>query len=435
MSDNWKDIFGSEQPDDNNELIQKLRSMSDEELDEYLRSVGLPEEENITSENDDFSDTIVTNWLPQTGKLKGIENQDISDEATSIIPDDVKRISDITRRNAIGSTRESDIDEFDKMEIDRLKNKSGCMGGFMYFIFILGISIILASLGWLAACDVLALNKAPQTTTIVVPENYDIDDVIDDLKKGGIIEYKLLFKIFTMIADEKIEPGTYQLRTDYDYRAIVSKMQQDAEVEIAEVTIPEGKTLGQTFQLLEYNGICSAKDLWEAAANYDFDYDFLDPDTLGDKNRLEGYLFPDTYEFYTRSKPETVIKKFLNNFEVRVTEEMYNQAEQMGMTMKEIITVASLIEMEAGSNEERATIASVIYNRLNSDFGLLQIDATIQYILGERKEKLTEEDTRIDNPYNTYMYKDCLPVPYQTRVWLPLKQPLGLRIRTIGSMR
>ena len=241
MSDNWKDIFGSEQPDDNNELIQKLRSMSDEELDEYLRSVGLPEEENITSENDDFSDTIVTNWLPQTGKLKGIENQDISDEATSIIPDDVKRISDITRRNAIGSTRESDIDEFDKMEIDRLKNKSGCMGGFMYFIFILGISIILASLGWLAACDVLALNKAPQTTTIVVPENYDIDDVIDDLKKGGIIEYKLLFKIFTMIADEKIEPGTYQLRTDYDYRAIVSKMQQDAEVEIAEVTIPEGR--------------------------------------------------------------------------------------------------------------------------------------------------------------------------------------------------
>ena len=112
---------------------------------------------------------------------------------------------------------------------------------------------------------------------------------------------------------------------------------------------------------------------------------------MGDENRLEGYLFPDTYQFYTHSKPEQVIKKFLNNFEVRVTEEMYNRAEQMGMSMKEIITVASLIEMEAGSNEERAN-ASVIYNRLNSDFGYLQIDATIQYILGERKEKLTEVD-------------------------------------------
>ena len=186
----------------------------------------------------------------------------ISATRQQVIPDDVKRISDITKQN---KRKKIDGEKYNAGEMERIKGKSGCMGGFMYFIFILGLSIILASLGWLAACDVLALNKEPKTATIVVPKDYDIDDVIDDLKDSGIIEYKFLFKLYTLIADEKIEPGTYQLRTDYDYRAIVSKMQQDAEMEIVEVTIPEGKTLRQTFEILERNSICSAEALWEAA--------------------------------------------------------------------------------------------------------------------------------------------------------------------------
>lgn len=423
MSDNWKDVFGSDPTDDSDEISQNISSMSDEELNAYLESLGLTNDatvDDVSIEDtdvessapvEDLGNTRVSDWLPNKGGINQTGSNNFSDDATSVIPHDVKRISDITRKKRLSGEGYEENEEYGNSPMRRKSNKSGCMSGFMYFIFVLAVSIILASMGWLAACDVLALNKKPITATIEVPENYDMDEVLDDLKENGIIEYKFLFKLFTKIAEKKIDPGTYQLNTEYDYRAIISKMQEGADsMVIVDVTIPEGKSLKQTFELLEAEGVCKAEKLWEAAENYDFEYDFLDPATLGDQNRLEGYLFPDTYKFYKSSSPEYVLDKFLDNFESRITDEMFSQAENMGMTMNQILTIASLIEMEAGSNEERTTISSVIHNRLDDDH-LLQIDATIQYILEERKEKLSYDDLAIDNPYNTYMYKGLPPGP------------------------
>ena len=287
------------------------------------------------------------------------------------------------------------------------------MGGVMYFLFVVCISIALAAFGWLAANDVLALNKTMKEATIEIPEDFDIDYVANELKRNGIIEYKFLFKIYASFsdADEKIDPGTYTVSTSLDYRALVTKMQAGYDELTVKVTLTEGMTLKDIFATLEENGVCSQEELWEAAANYDFDYDFLSAETLGDQLRLEGYLFPDTYDFYTDSSAQTAISKFLDNFESRVTDEMYRMAENSGYSMHDILTVASLIEKEAGSNDERPTIASVIYNRLDSDFRYLQIDASVQYILDERKEDLTYEDLLIDNPYNTYVYEGLPPGP------------------------
>ena len=312
--------------------------------------------------------------------------------------------------------------------------KIGCLGGMMYFVFVLSVSVILACLAWMAASDVLALNKVNVSAVVELSDDIftaetvevtdadgnvttktityaDIDAVADILKEHGLIAYKPLFKFYCTIsnASNKIAAGSYELTTDYDYRALVKKMNQYSGAAVTvEVMFPEGFTMRQIFERLEENKVASVDDLMEAAKNFSYNYSFLDPADLGNADRLEGYLFPDTYEFYAYMEPSSAINKFLDNYGRRVTDEMEAQAANRGKTMEEIIIIASLIEKEAGSNEERGKIASVIYNRLNAGMPL-QIDATINYITGNNK--ISDGDLEIDNAYNTYVNKGLPPGP------------------------
>ena len=288
----------------------------------------------------------------------------------------------------------------------RRDGKTGCLGGVMYAVFIISVSVILACMAWLFASDVLALNKPVSEAVVTIPKGFDVDDVADALKDGGLIEYKFLFKMYAGIshAEEKINPGSYNLSTIYDYRALVKKMQTGSESQlVTKVTIPEGYTMQQIFQKLEENNVCSVEDLEKAAANYSYNYSFIKDLEKGDPSRLEGFLFPDTYDFYEGEQASSVINKFLVNFYYKLTADMLKQAENLNMTMKEIVTVASMIEKETAEASERALIASVIYNRLNNGIPL-QIDATVQYALPERKAYLTTDDLAVDSPYNTYLY-------------------------------
>ncbi len=309
----------------------------------------------------------------------------------------------------------------------RRDGKTGCLVGLMYFVFVISLSIILACVGWMAASDVLALNKDYTEGTVTLPESIftekeveeenedgtvttktvqsaDIDYVANVLKDAGIIEYKPLFKLFCKVthADRKLDPGTYELNTKCDYNALVLRM-QTASISMVTTTItfPEGYTMQQIFEKLESEGICSVEDLMDAAANYIYDYPFLEWSEPGDASRLEGYLFPDTYEFYQGEQASSAINKFLLNFHGKLTADMYTQADNLGISLHQAVIVASMIEAEAANNDERANIASVIYNRLNQGMPL-QIDATVMYALGEHKEHLTEEDLKVESPYNTY---------------------------------
>ena len=296
--------------------------------------------------------------------------------------------------------------------------RTGLRGGLMYFGFVICVSVILASVAWLAADDVLSLNKDYVEADIYVSEKLDMKQVSAELYNKGLIKYPRLFRIFAklMKAETKVEPGIYSLTSKLDYNAMVHAMHQSEssfeERATVKVTIPEGKTLKQTFQILAEHGVCPYETLLECAANHEFKYEFLADLPYGEETRLEGYLFPDTYEFFAPSEPEEAINKFLDNFNSKVNAEMRLEASEMGYTLHQIVTVASLVEMEAGKDTERATIASVIYNRLNSSYyPYLQIDATIQYAMEERKESLTYEDLEIDSPYNTYKYTGLPPGP------------------------
>lgn len=321
-------------------------------------------------------------------------------------------------------------------EVPRRAGRSGCLGGLIYFAFVVSISIILACVGWMAASDVLALNKEPVTATVTLDKaefkdvtisytdaegnakersghQVSVGYVAKQLKDAGIIKYKGLFELYCSVshAKTKIDPGTYELSTNYDYRALVKKMQVGSGAMVTtKVTIPEGYTMEQIFHKLEDENVCSYDDLMDAAANYSYNYSFIDQSMQGDAKRLEGFLFPDTYEFYQGMQASSAINKFLENFHDRLTAEMLEKADERGMTMQEVVTVASMIEKEAANDDVRAMIAAVIYNRIEAGMPL-QIDSTIMYVLPEHKDVLTVEDTKIDSPYNTYQNKGLPPTP------------------------
>ncbi len=311
--------------------------------------------------------------------------------------------------------------------------RTGCLSGILLFLFVICVSLVLAFVGWEWATDVLGFDGGDELVEVTLPKSIfhtetrteknddgeevevtvdaaDMDAVAEELYQKGLIRYRWLFKLFSKFAhgDTKVHAGTYNLNMNYDYRALINGMNpRTGKRTIVKLTIPEGYTISQIVSLMEENNVCAPEDLLDSLANTDFDYDFLDKSTLGDPKRLEGYLFPDTYEFYENDDPDSVIKRFLNNFGRKWTEEFDGKAEELGFTAREILTVASMIEKEAGADAERATIASVIYNRLKDTDGrhgtnaYLQIDATIRYAIADTGEAFS---TEVDSPYNTYKY-------------------------------
>ncbi len=290
---------------------------------------------------------------------------------------------------------------------------TGCLSGLLYFLFVIGISTLLAVAGWAAANDVLGLMKEEHEATVTITAEDNMGDVANKLQEAGLIKYPFLFKLYAGFshADEKIDPGTYTLNSKWDYRAIVYGMRDIPQYETVRVVIPEGLTLKEILQLLADNKVCSLADLQDTVKNHDFEYSFL-KDLPHTDNRLEGYLYPDTYDFYVNEKPVVALNKLLSNFDKKFTADLRGRADDMGLSYHEVITLASLIEKEAAGPEDADLISSVIHNRLNSSkYPFLQIDATIQYFLPERKERLTTADTEIDNPYNTYKYEGLPPGP------------------------
>ena len=314
--------------------------------------------------------------------------------------------------------------------------KKGLMGGALYFLFVISVSVILACLAWAAATDVLGFKASDTVATITLPkdtftyeeveyededgnkktkkEHYaDIGYVADELKEQGIIKYKWLFKLFASVynADEKIDPGTYELKAVYDYKALIKKMTSGSGAMVTKkITFPEGYSMNQIFKKLDEEGVCDYDELMDAAANATFNYSFLEDVEKGEASRLEGFLFPDTYEFYEGMPASSAINKLLEGFHYKLTAEMIKWQEESGYSMREIITIASMIEKEAANDSDRYKIASVIYNRIKNDWPL-QIDSTTLYEYPDHSGAPTAEMLAKDSPYNTRINKGLPPSP------------------------
>ncbi len=298
------------------------------------------------------------------------------------------------------------------------KQRRTFKGVVIYLVCVTVVSALLAGIGWLLANDMCALNKEyVEGITITVEENDSVADVADKLKDAGLIEYKAFFKFMGIFmgADEKIDPGTYEdLHTRMDYRSLISSLHDYAterleELGLIRITIPEGMTVREIIDLLAEKGVATVEELEDACANFDYqDYDFLDDDMKGDIRRMEGFLFPTTYDFDPDKSAvyaiDTMLTFFVNQLDATTMTAIGNTE----YSLTEIVTIASLIEAEAGPQDDKRDVSSAIHNRLD-DGWKLELDATVNYIKGTDTFDLTFEDLEIDSPYNTYVYAG-LPV-------------------------
>ena len=307
----------------------------------------------------------------------------------------------------------------------------------VWVVLTLLISVTLGRMAWVCASEILAFGREDKVITITVYETDTIDDITRKLARSELIHYPGLFKLYASFAvdDGDIKPGIWDLNTKYDYHALVKMMSPSSSRDVVKVMIPEGYSCRQIFALLQENKVCTIQDIESYAATGELnDYWFLDGVARGDRYCLEGFLFPDTYEFYQNDSPKSILTKMLNNFDTRFDETMRGKIQTLNnhlsdlmrrdgkaqdyidshlFTVRDVVNVASMIEKETSSAEEGYTIASVIYNRLfywHGNPAYLNIDATIIYAL-DGKTDLTAEDLRVNSPYNTYTNIGLTPGP------------------------
>ena len=227
------------------------------------------------------------------------------------------------------------------------------------------------------------------------------------LKEAGLIKDDKIFvkyvkslNLFTNLGD-----NTYRMQKNLSYKQIMTKLKEKTTLRI---TIPEGYEMRQIVDLLVSKNLGTKEEYEEVIRNYDYEYDFITSLEKSD-SRLEGYLYPDTYEVFADEKPEAVIGRFLKNFDEK-TKEVRAECKKQGIVFRNMVTLASIIEREAKDEEEFGKVSSVFNNRIKRGMKL-ESCATVEYLLKERKAVLSIADTQIQSPYNTYMYAGLPPAP------------------------
>lgn len=240
---------------------------------------------------------------------------------------------------------------------------------------------------------------------ITINEGDSVMDFCEKLERSGIISNANGFYIESSLMGNvrDILPGTYLLNSrmsSYQIFLDASTSTENTDPNEISITIKEGYTLSDIGKYLEAQDLVEYNEFMDVANNYYFDYPFLEEIRERD-NYLEGYLFPDTYRIYKYASTEDIINKMLSRFSEVYNEQIAYMMKDTDRSLDEIITIASIIEKEVRVPNERATVSSVIYNRLNQNINL-EMCSTILYALDKRKEHLTNEDLKVDSPYNTY---------------------------------
>lgn len=322
------------------------------------------------------------------------------------------------------------VEEPDQKGKSKRGNKKGKMGSTLKnIIWVVCIIVVSLSLG--VACiyvgaDYLGLGFGRGAVVQMdIPYGSSTVAIAEKLEESGAVKIPLFFRVYSKLKgyESQYKYGLYTFNTEAGYEEIADMLVNDgAKADSVTVTIPEGTGINDYTKnvngedvvvkgiatILEEKGVCSKDDFLYALNEVTFNTELLENCNVGKAYySLEGYLFPDTYEFYAYDSAECaqmVVERMIAQTESKITDAMYKRAEEMGYTMNEILTMASIIQMEAGQSiDEMANVAAVFYNRLDSDdFGTLGSSPTCYY-----GESFKNDDGR----YNTYDVNGLPPGP------------------------
>ena len=293
---------------------------------------------------------------------------------------------------------------------NKIKNKKRLL---VTAVIIIGIIIIAVSAGYSLYAGKESKPVDPgsrEYISITIPSGTGTEGIAQILKENNLINNLGVFKLQSRSRgyDGKYKAGQYSLSPGMSMDEIMALLMA-GKADTVRFTIPEGYDIKRTTAKLSEEGLINAEVFAGEIEKGQFVYKFLAKAPAG-PDRLEGFLFPETYEIFANANEHDIIDKMLYQFDKVFTDEYYARAEELGMSVREVITLASIIEREARIPEDRPVIASVFYNRLKIGMPL-QSCATVQYILGEQKPVLSIKDTQIESPYNTYLNPGLPPGP------------------------
>lgn len=301
------------------------------------------------------------------------------------------------------------------------------------FLLIVGVLIIIWSIYQLLAPPA---NVGQYPAEVVIRAGAGVHEISHNLFNAKLIRNEFIWQ--TWVWSKKLGSSfladQYQITRPLNGVELTDLLTTQQAVKTKKLTFPEGLTIKQMGQLLEYNGLAMAEELQEVAGFSGVDYQVNKPNPLASTSRersgpfvdyskqysflvdkptwsgLEGYLFPDTYFISDAFTIDGLVKKMLNNFGRKVDSDLQAEIKRQGKTIYEVLTLASIVEKEVSSDADRAMVADIFLKRLKAGIGL-QSDATVNYITGKNHLQPLSKDTSIDNPYNTYKYKGLPPGP------------------------
>lgn len=306
-------------------------------------------------------------------------------------------------------------------------------------IFIGTVVTVVSSIAFSFMNDVLVIDKEGKnySVTVEIPEGATYDEIFDILVDNGVVNQPLLTDLFCKFrhynyysyideqtgetVKEYIEyaPGVYQLDADSGIENILDSMlvYNNVEKDTVTVTFPEGWTIPEIFEKLEKYEVCDAEKLY---ANLDIvanQFGFISEiaDNEGRYRKAEGYLFPDTYDFYIDEGANSVLEKLFGNFSNRWLPEYDERLKELGLTKDQVITIASIIQGEAKDGSQMAAISGVIHNRLNNSasYPTLDMDSTADYVKTLKSYNILSEVhySMYLESYNTYSQIGLPPGP------------------------
>lgn len=250
---------------------------------------------------------------------------------------------------------------------------------------------------------------AKENIYMTVKSGTTASEISERLTQLGVIDSRFRFWWLMKLQGDagKFKTGTYAFKPHMDEQAVLDKLVA-GDTTIVKFTIPEGFGVKEIAKRLADEGLVDEQDFLEKAKTY-APYDYMKK-LPNERYAAEGYLFPDTYEIQSDVTPELIMKMMTQDFDSRLTPAMRQQAASMGLSIHDLVTLASLVEKEARYDEDRPIIAQVFLKRLQMGMPL-QSDTTLQYLMAGPKENVSIADTKIDSPYNTYQHEGLPPGP------------------------
>lgn len=280
----------------------------------------------------------------------------------------------------------------------------------IYFGFSLMILVLIL---FFAITYIQFIIKSPNSDNgdkidFIIVSGQGLETISRNLEEEKLIKNSFIFALYLKYEGKSgsILAGEYEIPRNLnmvDVANIITK----GNIVSQKITFPEGWTIEKMANRLAENNVVS-KDDFLAATKKDYEYEFLTDKPSGES--LEGYLYPDTYEFGKNVTAEDIVIKMLDNFERKVGNSLNTKSKNINLTTHKVITLASIVEREVAKPEDRKLVASVFLNRLRIDMAL-ESCATIQFITGSNKTQFTYAETRIDNIYNTYINRGLPPGP------------------------